>query len=587
MAQVKRVVARYFGPGGKYEVGDDEWMCGHKVVRGKCFIRGPRTLRDFYDRAFRENEECECFVYQTERYTYGRVQELVAALALHLIEVCGVQKGDRVCICMRNYAEWPISYIAATAIGAVAVPLNSLWKAKELDYAIRDSRPLAMLCDGEKYKVCKATLDDLVIPTVLVKVEHGNMPRESTVQLFSDVVVANLGRPMPANWAKHDDIAAIMYTSGTTGFPKGVVQTHRNICNQMTRVVALDDALAELGIRPKRGTQSKICPVPLFHVTASHHVFLDSFVRGIRMILMFKWDAGVALQLIDREKPTSWTGVPTMIQDLMEHPNFAQYDTSSLKQIGGGGGPTPTSQVKKTASKFKGGSASQGYGLTETNGGVVGIGGDEYLRKPTSVGKPGELVQYACVDPNSKQPRGVLPPNVPGELVLKGPFVMSHYWNKTDKTAEAIISIPDRGNGWFRTGDIVRVDEDGYIHIMDRAKDLIIRGGENISCAEVEAAFFSTDRLLEVAAFAIKDERLGERVGVLMVPLPGKTVPSKRELLVLVAGKLAHFKVPAAEDMFFQKEQLPRGATGKILKRAIRARINDEIARGTGRTSKL
>ncbi len=571
MAAIPANLKELTGPGGPFEMGEDTWTCGHKKVTSTCFLRTPRTMRDLYDLSFSKYSNLECFVYENERYTFGKVQQICSALATYLVQDVGVKHGDRVAVAMRNFVEWPMTYIASTGIGAVCVPLNSLWKEKELDYGLRDSGTTVLICDEDRYEYSKSTIKDLGIHTIVVRCDK-DLP--GTIS-FEQVIAKRAGSNMPLNTATHDDIAAIMYTSGTTGFPKGVVHTHRNITNQMSRLLLGAAATP----RPDNAPQDcRICPVPLFHVTASHHIFLDSIVRGARLVLMFKWDAGKALKLIHEERPGAWTGVPTMVQDLMEHPDFDKYDLSSLKSIGGGGGPTPTSQVSKTAKKFKGGVPSQGYGLTETNGGITGIGGKEYLEHPTSCGKPAPgLVQACIIDQDAgASPTGELPKNTPGELLIKGPLVMSHYWNKREKTDDSIITVPGKGHGWFRTGDIARIDDEGYIYIMDRAKDLIIRGGENISCAEVEAAFFSYDKVMELAAFAIKDDRLGERVGVMFVPKKGQTL-SQPELLQHVQGKIAGFKIPKPEDMFFQNEILPRGATGKILKREVRNQINDML----------
>jgi|EP00945_MAST-04E_sp_MAST-4E-sp1_P003034 long-chain acyl-CoA synthetase len=529
-------------------------------------------MRDLYDRSFSKYGKMDFLVYEKERYSFGKVQKICGALSAYLVKEVGVKKGDRVAVAMRNYVEWPMSYIATTGIGAVCVPLNSLWKERELEYGLRDSGTTVLICDQERYEYSKKAIRDLGIVAVVVR----STRVVPGVVLFKDVISKHYGSVMPLNTASHNDIAAIMYTSGTTGFPKGVVHTHRNITNQMSRVL-LGQAVRP---RPKSAPQDcRICPVPLFHVTASHHIFLDSLVRGSRLVLMYKWDAGKALKLIQDERPSSWTGVPTMVQDIMEHPEFDQYDTSSLKSIGGGGGPTPTSQVAKTAKKFKGGVPTQGYGLTETNGGVTGIGGEEYMSHPTSCGKPGPCVEACIIDVDAgASATGELPRNSVGELLIKGPLVMSHYWNKREKTDDTIITVPGKGHGWFRTGDIARIDDEGYIYIMDRAKDLIIRGGENISCAEVEAAFFSHDKVMELCAFAIKDDRLGERVGVMLVPKKGQTL-SQPELLRHVEGKIAAFKIPKPEDMFFQSEILPRGATGKILKRVVRDKVNETLAK--------
>ncbi len=405
------------GPGCPFEMGMDTWECGHKTISSTCFLRTARTMRDLYDSSFMKYSNLNCFVYENERYTFGKVQHICNALATYLVQDAGVKHGDRVAVAMRNYVEWPMAYIASTGIGAVCVPLNSLWKEKELDYGLRDSGTTVLICDEQRYEYSKATIKRLGIHTIVVRC---NKAIPGTVS-FKQVVSKRAGSTMPLNTATHDDIAAIMYTSGTTGFPKGVVHTHRNITNQMSRILLNKTVIGKPPATGDATQDCRICPVPLFHVTASHHIFLDGFVRGTRLVLMYKWDAGEALKLIQNERPTAWTGVPTMVQDLMEHPDFDKYDLSSLKVIGGGGGPTPASQVSKTSKKFKGGIPSQGYGLTETNGGVVGISGEEYIQHPTSCGKPGPLVEICIIDQDAgSHPTGELPRNTPGELLIKG-----------------------------------------------------------------------------------------------------------------------------------------------------------------------
>merc|ERR1719174_2676937 len=320
--------------------------------------------------------------------------------------------------------------------------------------------------------------------------------------------------------------------------------------------------MAKLGGPTPKHQPCLLCPVPLFHVTASHHIFLASFSGGRKMVLMYKWDAGEALRLIEAEKPSGWTGVPTMVQDLMNHPDFDKRDTSSLMSVGGGGAPTPTTQVNKVSKKFKNAAPSQGYGLTETNGAVCAISAAAYVAHKSSCGKAFPIASFMIADPDTLE---VLGAEQRGELLIKSPLTMSHYWNKPKKTSDAIVSVPGHGDGWFRSGDVAKLDAEGFLYILDRVKDIIIRGGENISCAEVETAFYRNDSVHECAAFGIKDERLGEVVGLMVYFKAGAT-------------PLSAFKIPLEKNVFFTETTLPRGATGKILKRAIRDKINAALA---------
>jgi len=311
-----------------------------------------------------------------------------------------------------------------------------------------------------------------------------------------------------------------------------------------------------------------ICPVPLFHVTATHHIFLSSFSTGRKCVLMPKWDAGEALRLIETERPNGWTGVPTMVQDLMQHPDFLKRDTSSLTNVGAGGAPTPKSQVFQVGTKFKAAGPTQGYGLTETNAGIAIISGDTYVLKPGSTGQPFPCVEVKIVDLDTGKE---VKAGARGEVCIRSPQLFKEYWNKPKATAE--VMTPD---GWFKSGDVGLLDNEGFLYIVDRAKDIIIRGGENISCAEVESAFFHHPTVQEVAVFGMPDERLGERTAAMIMFKEGKNA-SPAELVESVRTHLAPFKIPRPEDVFFSREPLPRGATGKTQKRDIKARVLKEL----------
>jgi len=454
---------------------------------------------------------------------------------------------------------------------------HGLWKDAEYEYGLQDSGTRVYICDEDRYSMAKAACERLGVRVVVARAR--SVPTGCVG--FADLVSAGASKRPSSNGVCHDDMATIMYTSGTTGSPKGVVLTHRNICQQMMMSdfsVAVTDGLKQrLGVAAASQTCC-ILPIPLFHVTGLVHLLLASPINGRKLVLLPKWDPLRALQLIERERATTWIGVPTMIQDLMEHPDFDRYDTSSLTAVGSGGGPTPKSQVAKAASKFKGsgsGGIHNGYGLTETAGAVCFVIGDVYQQKPTTIGPPCLIaeIQVRSVDSGA-----ILGANESGELFIKSPLVMKGYYRMPEKTAEVLDK-----DGWFASGDIGMLDEDGFVYILDRAKDLIIRGGENISCAEVEAAFIETGSVLECAAVGIPDDRLGEIVGLMVVKSnAGKDVTAK-QLREQVVGKIARFKIPDEEFIFFNEERLPRGATEKIQKRDIRDSLAARLGRARSR----
>lgn len=600
-------IGKLVGPGGQFELGMDTWPCGNAMTTGLCFVQGPRTLKDLYDMSFAAPgvAEREFIVYENERYTFGEVLTLVQACAHGLQKQLGIAQGDRVGICMRNLPEWVITFLAVTYAGGVVVPLNGWWGTSELEYGISDSGTKVLICDKERLESARPFAQRLDVALVLANGSDMQLQASKKELHFGQLLVSGAtsiggnpeqfrahGKRLLAEThdcqafsnsngsltqpdINHDSHAGILYTSGTTGHPKGVVLTHRSMVNQMNLAVVRMHAMAAVAERagaPAEPLPCVLAPVPLFHVTGTMHIMLSALVQGAKLVLMPKWDAGKALRLIHDEKPTFWTGVPTMVQDLLSHPELHKFDLSSLKSVGGGGAPTPVSQVRKVSKKFASSAPTQGYGLTETSGAIAVIAGPEYEERPTSTGQPFPIVSACVVDPEATLAMAKpLPAGERGELLLKSPLIMSHYWNKPQQTAENIITLSEEhgGHGWFRTGDVAKIDEDGYIHILDRVKDMIIRGGENISCAEVESAAFEFDSVLECAAFGIKNERLGEVVGLAVLPKQGMTLDIPA-LIATMKARLAKFKLPTETDVFLMSEALPRGATGKILKRVLR-----------------
>jgi long-chain acyl-CoA synthetase len=553
-------VALHVLPYGKFSFGTE-------TVRGvplRVFKTLPPALGTYYATFFEQHRDKEWLVYEEDRLTFGQVQSQYEAVGAELFEnpVFNVRPGDRVGICMRNYPELLVSFLAITAAGGVAIPLNAMWGTEELHYAIKDADCSVLIGDPERLNLCQPFLTQLGLKTILVRSRQVNVVVTARVDaLWEDVLVAGAARVRAApenvvartSQISADDEAMIMYTSGSTGFPKGVVHTQRSVGTAMK--IGELQSIAMPSVDPVA-----LMAVPLFHITALCPVGLMSIPQGSKIIMMRKWDAGKGLKVIEEESVTNFTGVPTMMIDLMKHPDFDPAKLSSLKNVMAGGAPVPPSQVSAMRKKSKKISSGQGYGLTETMAlGTVNRGAD-YISHPTSCGKPIPLmVDIAIIDPATKQK--VLD-GERGEVCIKGAMIMKGYNNLPQKTEEAIDE-----NGYFHSGDIGKM-EGGFVYILDRMKDLIIRGGENIDCSEVEAAIVSHPAVRECSVFGLPDERLGEVVGA-AIWITDETVTG--EELNAYAGKaLAKFKVPLPVNIFLHRNELPKGATGKLDKKGMR-----------------
>jgi long-chain acyl-CoA synthetase len=550
-------VAQITAPGERFETHQIE-------VRGvtvTAFKGAPATLKELFDLT-RLYGDTEFLVYEDERYTFAEVYARADGLAHALVHRYGVAKGDRVAIAMRNYPEWIITYLGALSVGAIVVSVNAWWTAEEMDYGLADSGTKVLVADGERVDRSRAAAERLGIATIGVRLDEEEVP--PGVDRWEDVVVPGAERPEVA--IDPDDDATILYTSGTTGHPKGAVSTHRAVVQALMGFGA-KSAIDSLR-RPEEATGRTGAPVfilivPLFHVTGNVPVMLGALASGLKLVIMHKWDPGRALQLIEREKVTHFVGVPTQSWDLLEHPDFAKYDTSTLAQVGGGGAPAPPQLVGRVGSSFKAAKPNIGYGMTETNAYGPGNSGADYETHPTSTGRSTPILELQIRDPDGNP----VPPGTRGEIWMKGPNLIRGYWNNDAATAEAIV------DGWLRTGDLGRIDEEGFVYIEDRAKDMILRGGENVYCAEVEAAIYEHPAVYEAAVFGLPHERLGEEVAVAVVPRPGETIDPE-ELQAFLARHIAPFKVPT--KVFTFAEALPRNPAGKILKRQLR----DELAAG-------
>lgn len=521
----------------------------------RSFKNAPATLRDlFADNA----SDAEFLVYEDERLTFAETYDKAAQVAQLLIRSYGIGKGDRVAISMRNYPEWVLSFMAITSIGGVAVAMNSLWRPDEMAYGLVDSGAKVMLADDERLARFAQIEEPLDIRTIAVRTS--DYPTSPELSTLLEVQANSLGRlPMPEQCPEPENDATILYTSGSTGHPKGVVSCHFNILAALLSW-ELDQncAIAMLPEPPPAPVNqpATLLAVPLFHATGSHAVYLASYRHQRKMVCMYKWDASRAAELIETEKVNSFIAPAAMTGDLVLEASKTQRDLTTLASVGGGGAPRAPEQVRNIEKSFANALPNTGWGMTETNAIGTGIGGLDYLEHPESSGRCSAVMELKVIDEAGE----TMAIGERGELLIRGAGVFRGYWNRPDANAETFLD-----GGWMRTGDVAYLDAEGYLYIVDRIKDLVIRGGENIGCGEVEAALLEHPLIQEASVYAIPDERLGEEVGTTLFVT---SVITEAELTGFLQERLAKFKIPRHVQQ--QQEPLPRTASGKILKRDLR-----------------
>jgi long-chain acyl-CoA synthetase len=554
----EQVIDEFTSAGGMFQIVE-------QIVHGvpmRVYAVPPRTLRDvlvstaqFGDNPF--------LVYQEERWTFSEHLRIVAGVARHFRDAFGVAKGDRVAIAMRNYPEWAMAFWACQALGAVTVPLNAWWTGSELAYALRDSGAKVVVADGDRAERIRSELAGLPVDAVITV--RASSPVPGTLRWEDVVAAGDGGTELPEADIDADDDATILYTSGTTGAPKGAIGTHRNHCTNFLNTVlggAVGLVLAsESGDVP--AAPPPLCALqtfPFFHIAGLTGLYTYTGVGG-KLVLMYRWDTTEAVRLIETEQVTALAMVPTLVRRLLESPGLASRELSSLAGIASGGAPVPPDLITRIESDFnRKVSPVNGYGLTETTSAVIANVGERYFEHPDSVGKPVPGTDVRIVDPGGPDARtGDI-----GELWVRGPNVVRGYWNRPAETSEAFT------DGWFHTGDLGYIDADGYVYVVDRLKDVVIRGGENVYCAEVENVLFQHPAVFDAAVIGLPDPEFGEEVAAVIQPRPG-TAAGADDIRAFVADRLAVFKVPTR--IVLRDEPLPRNAVGKVLKRELRGQL--------------
>lgn len=540
-------IAQLTGPGQAYELGDVP-IAG---TPSRVFVNAPPTLRELFASAVSDKT---FVVFEGERLSFAETQAEAARLAHVLQTEYGIAKGDRVAISMRNFPEWILAFTAATAIGAIAVAMNALWQPDEMAYGLTNCGARVLFADQERLdRLAKCgPLEGLRVIAVRATQVPAGAAR------FEDLMRPVPAMPMPEVDVHPDDPATIFYTSGSTGHPKGVVSSHRNIISALFswELDAQAAVMAE-GIEPPPATDdpAALLAVPLFHVTGSHAVYLQSYRAQRKLVCMYKWDPEQAATIIEQERITAFVAPAAMTGDLVRVARAMNRDLASLVAVGGGGAPRAPEQVRQIDASFAKAAPITGWGMTETNGIGTGIGGADYLAHAASSGRCSAVLQLKVVDPDGV----AVPVGERGELLVRGTSVFAAYWNRPEVNAEVFV------DGWFRTGDVATIDAEGYLYIVDRIKDLIIRGGENIGCGQVEAALLMHPDVFEAAVYAVPDERLGEEVGA---TVHGAATLDTEVLRAFLQGHLARFEVP--RYILTSAEPLPRTASGKVLKRQLR-----------------
>jgi len=550
-------LAALTAPGQPFEIVQTEAIGRHI----RAFKNAPPNVREI----FSATRSDKLFLsYEDERLTFEDTWRRACTLAHALVDDYGVQKGDRVAVSMRNYPEWIVSYMAVTSIGAMYVAMNALWTPDEMAFGLQSCESKLLIADQERLDrfaaIASPPKNLAIIGTRTTK------PLPAGARAWSGVVKAPFQTEMPYVPIVPDDDLQMLFTSGSTGNPKGAVSTHRNIISALLsweldlNAAWMTGLLEKPPAEPPPPQSVMLLAIPLFHVTGLLSCYMSSYRFQRRIVMMYKWDVERGADIIEKEGVTHMVATPAITGDLVAYARKTGRKFPTLVSLGGGGASRAPEQVRSIDAVFEKAKPGTGWGMTETNAIGVGIAAGDYLRKPESSGRVSAVLDIRIVDEQGRE----VPTGQRGELQIRGASIMRGYWRNPKANAAEF------SGEWFRTGDVALIDDEGFLFIVDRIKDLVIRGGENIGCGAVEYALQEHPDVAEACVYGVPDERLGEEVAAtLYVTRP----VSEAELRKFLESRLAKFQIPRYFHMV--GDPLPRGATGKIMKRELR----DEAAR--------
>ena len=550
------------GPGGAFEVGIES-IDG---IDTKMYRQRFGSLREVAAMAGAYGDR-EALVFGDQRFTYGQVIAWANRVANGLLEHHDIKRGDRVAVLAANCPEWAVSFWGSVSVGAGLVGLNGWWTADEVQYGLEHSGARVLVVDAPRYDRIAPILSEITSVEAIYLLDSAGAPTaalDPRVRSFASLESAD--ESAPTNALDESDAAVIFYTSGTTGRPKGAVSTHRSMIANLQNTVfsatvsrLIDSARGSAPAGAGLVESTSLLTSPLFHVAGCHSTLVVGMTAGMRIVMLKgKFSPEKALQLIQDERVTLWSAVPTMIWRTTEFPGRYDYDTSSVSGVAFGGSPSAGELQRRIRETFPNvTTTTNAYGLTESSSVATALAGDDALKRPDSVGTPMPVVDLAILGPDGSH----LGPDETGEVLIRGPILMAGYWQNPEATAAAIR------DGWLHTGDVGHVDADGFLYITDRAKDMIIRGGENVYCVEVENRLVEHPDVADAALIGVPDPELGERV-VAVVEMAPEATTTDAEIQTWVGATLAPFKVPS--EIRRWEGKLPRNASGKLLKAAIR-----------------